>query len=500
MNPKMKNNATNSPYLLGKVQPQATELEEAILAACMLEKEAFEKTIAIIKYPDCFYFENHKLIWVAMAAIFNSGSVIDLLTVTEQLRKSGNLELVGGPYALTRLTMAVLSSAHVEEHARLVAEKHIARQVISISSNSISGAYDETQDVFDVLEEATSKLVEIQTGAVTKIAKSAASLAIEHSEYVSKLQNMNQEISGITTGFNELDLLTLGWQAGDLIILAARPAMGKTALALNLALNAAKNGNAVLFASLEMGQLRVLSRIISNMSGVELWKFLKPKSMHQNDMSDYSEANAEFSNLQFFIDEQPGIGVTELRAKANAIRKKANLKMILIDYLQLMQGKREKNSNREQEISSISRGLKSLAKELGVPIIALSQLSRGVESRQVKVPTLADLRESGAIEQDADIVAALYRPEYYGEQQNAMGESVEGLTEIHFLKFRDGEAGTKIGLRFYKEFQRFTNINELPKEDRYTVKRDPPKPPDNPHAGFPNQSTRPPETFWNGKD
>lgn len=450
-----------SGLVYGKVPPQATEMEEAVLGACMLEREAIDRVMTFIKSADYFYIDANQKIWQAILNLIKSGDVVDLLTVTEQLRKQNELELIGGAYHITKLTMSVVSSAHVESHAALVAEKYMSRELIRISGSLIQEAYDESTDVFDLIDGAAKSISDLQVGSITSMPKNAMMLAKEHSTHTSNLQTLSTEFSGVPTMFPTLDAITFGWQKSDLIILAARPAVGKTAFTINLALNAAMSGYPTALFSLEMSTLQITGRALSNMSNGEMWKLIRPRSLGQNDMQDYMSANARFATLPIFIDDQPSMTVFELRAKARRLKQKHDIQFILIDYLQLMKGEVSKNGNREQEISSISRDLKALAKELEVPIIALSQLSRAVESRAVKIPTLADLRESGAIEQDADMVMFLYRPEYYGA--DAMGDSPEGLTELHIAKFRNGESGanSKVEFIFEKEYQRFKDRSQI---------------------------------------
>ena len=448
--------------LYGKLPPQAIEMEEAVIGACMLEKETFEALQGIIKNSRYFYKPEHELIWEAMIELFASGTSVDLLTISDKLRKMGKLEQIGGAYYLTMLCQAVMSSAHAETHAMIIAEKYIARETIRATATSTAKAYDETLDIFSTIETAMTSLGALQSGSITQMPKSALTLSMEHKDRIAELQNKNMSLSGVPTGFPTLDEFTSGWQKKDFIILAARPSVGKTAFSLNLAMNAAKAGTAdakfpVAFFSLEMGSLSLVSRGISSIGKISLYKLIQANRMSQNDMRDYVGAADAFSKLDLHIDEQPRLTVSELRAKARVLQKKYGIKLIIIDYLQLMKGTESKNSNREQEISGISGDLKAMAKDLDLPVIALSQLSRGSEYRkESKVPQLTDLRESGAIEQDADIVMFLYRPEYHGQKNDEMGEIEEGLTEIHFAKHRNGDLG-KIPMIFQKEYQLFVD-------------------------------------------
>ena len=446
----------------GKVPPQSIELEEAVLGACMLEKDTFAQVLEIIQSPDCFYVDAHQKIYGAMRSLFDKGTPVDLLTITDELRKTNELEIVGGAYYLTRLTMSVLTSAHVEAHARIVMEKFIQRELIRISGSVISDAYEDSTDVFDLLDKAESGLYEITDKHLRKNFKSLREVLVTTMNEIDEARKKTDDITGVPSGYKGLDALTSGWQKTDLIILAARPAVGKTAFCLNLALNAALNPGKpfpVAFFSLEMGAGQIVKRLLSCITDVKLENITRG-NMPEHEFVQMTQRMNKLAEAQIFIDDQAALNIFELRAKARRLKQKHDIKMIIIDYLQLMQGNTEKGGNREQEISKISRDLKSLAKELEVPIIALSQLNRSVETRkESKVPQLSDLRESGAIEQDADMVMFLYRPEYYGINNDAMGETVEGETHIHIAKHRNGSTGTE-KVRFIKEYQRFVDMDD----------------------------------------
>src|SRR5215467_8339722 len=400
----------------GKVPPQAKDLEEAVLGAIMLEKNAFDAVIEILK-PECFYVEAHQLIFKAMQSLANKSQPIDILTVAEELRTKEELEVVGGPYYVTRLTNAVVSSAHIEAHARIILQKFIQRELIRISGEIIGDAYEDSTDVFDLLDDAESKLFEITNNHLRKNFDTIDSVLVKTIQRIEDLRHKNEDVTGVPSGYSSLDRVTYGWQNTDLIILAARPSVGKTALALNLARNAALHASKptpVAVFSLEMSAGQLVQRILAAESEIWLEKIARGK-LEEHEMKQlYAKGIQRLAQAPIFIDDTAALNIFELRAKCRRLKNKHNIGLIIIDYLQLMSGASGgKNTNREQEISQISRALKGLAKELQVPIIALSQLSRAVESRKEgeKIPQLSDLRESGAIEQDADMVMFLYRPE-----------------------------------------------------------------------------------------
>ena len=446
----------------GKVPPQAPELEEAVLGASMLEKDTFAQVLEIIQSEECFYVDAHQKIYSAMRRLFDKGTPVDLLTITEELRKTNELEIVGGAYYLTRLTMSVLSSAHVEAHARIVMEKFIQRELIRISGSVISDAYEDSTDVFDLLDKAESGLYEITDKHLRKNFRSLQDVLVKTMNEIDENRNKTDDITGVPSGFASLDRLTAGWQKTDLIILAARPSVGKTAFALNLAMNAAMNPGKqfpVAIFSLEMGAGQIVKRMLSAVSEVHMEAITRGK-MAEHEFVQMTQRMVKLSQAKIYLDDQAALNIFELRAKARRLKQKHDIQMILIDYLQLMQASVEKGGNREQEISKISRDLKALAKELEVPIIALSQLNRSVETRkESKIPQLSDLRESGAIEQDADLVMFLYRPEYHGINNDAMGETIEGETQIHIAKHRNGSTGME-KVRFIKEYQKFVDMED----------------------------------------
>jgi replicative DNA helicase len=459
---KRKSAVELGTMVYGKVPPQAKELEEAVLGAVMLEKGAFDVIVEILK-PGCFYVEAHQLIFSTMQSLANKSQPIDILTVVEELRTKEELDTVGGAYYLTRLTNAVVSSANIEAHARIILQKFIQRELIRVSGEIINDAFEDSTDVFDLLDDAESKLYEITNNNLRKNFETIDSVLVNTIKRIEDLRNKNEDLTGVTSGYPSLDRVTYGWQKTDLIILAARPAVGKTAFALNLARNAALlagKPTPVAFFSLEMSASQLVQRILAAESEIWLEKISRGK-MEEHEMKQlYARGVQRLSQAPLFIDDTPALNIFELRAKCRRLKNKHNIGLIIVDYLQLMSGTGDgRNSNREQEISNISRNLKALAKELSIPIIALSQLSRAVETRGAgkdgtKMPQLSDLRESGAIEQDADMVMFMYRPEYYDITSNEMGENNRGETHLRIAKHRNGSLET-IKLRALLNIQKF---------------------------------------------
>jgi replicative DNA helicase len=448
-----------STMIYGKVPPQAKELEEAVLGAVMLEKSAFDTIIEILK-PECFYVDSHQRIFRAMQGLANKSQPIDILTIVEELRIREELDVVGGPYFVTKLTNSVVSSANIEAHSRIILQKFIQRELIRISGEIISDAYEDSTDVFDLLDQAESKIYEVTSTHLRNNYETIDSVLVKTIQRIEDLRHKNEDITGVPTGFISLDRVTYGWQSTDLIILAARPSVGKTAFALNLARNAALHPTKptpVAFFSLEMSAGQLVQRILSAESEIWLEKISRGK-MEEHEMKQlYARGIQRLAQAPLFIDDTAALNIFELRAKCRRLKNASNIGLIIIDYLQLMSGTGEnRNSNREQEISTISRSLKGLAKELQVPIIALSQLSREVEKRKEgnKMPQLSDLRESGAIEQDADMVMFLYRPEYYDITQDEMGDNNRGETHVRIAKHRNGSLET-IKLRALLHIQKF---------------------------------------------
>ncbi|ETN95152.1 primary replicative DNA helicase [Zhouia amylolytica] len=446
----------------GKIPPQATDLEEAVLGAMMIDKKGVDEVIDILS-PDAFYKEAHRHIFEAVVQLFESSEPIDLLTVSAQLKKNAKLDVVGGDFYLIQLTKKVSSSAHIEFHARIILQKFIQRSLIKISSEIIEESYDETTDVFDLLDNAEAKLYEVTQGNIKKSSETAQSLVMQAKKKIEEISN-KEGLSGIPTGFDKLDKLTSGWQPSDLIIVAARPGMGKTAFNLSMARNMAVNSNIpVAFFSLEMSSVQLITRLISSETGLSSEKLRTGKLADH----EWKQLNVKVKNLEkapLYIDDTPSLSIFDLRAKARRLASQFGIRLIIIDYLQLMTaGGTSKNGNREQEISMISRNLKALAKELDVPVIALSQLSRAVETRGgSKRPLLSDLRESGAIEQDADIVSFIYRPEYYKieEWDDEDRSPTQGQAEFIVAKHRNGGLDN-IRLKFIGELGKFDNLDDF---------------------------------------
>jgi replicative DNA helicase len=458
--PRRKASLDLGSMVFGKVPPQAKELEEAVLGAIMLEKSAFDTVVEILK-PECFYTEANQRIFRAMQSLAQKSLPIDLLTVVEELKTKEELDLVGGAYYVSKLTNSVVSSANIDAHSRIILQKFIQRELIRISGEIIGDAYENSTDVFDLLDDAESKLFEITNNHLRKNFDDINTVLVKTIQRIEDMRSRDEDISGVTSGFPTLDKITYGWQPTDLIILAARPSVGKTAFALNLARSAALHPTkptAVAFFSLEMSAGQLVQRILSAESEIWLEKISRGKLEDHEMKQLYKKGIEKLSNAPIFIDDTAALNIFELRAKCRRLKNKHNVGLILIDYLQLMSGAGDGkgNGNREQEISRISRDLKGLAKELQVPIIALSQLSRAVESRKEgnKMPQLSDLRESGAIEQDADMVMFLYRPEYYDINQNEMGESNKGETHVKIAKHRNGSLET-IKLKALLHIQKF---------------------------------------------
>ena len=446
----------------GKLPPQAIDLEQVVLGAMMIDKKGVDEIIDILS-PEVFYKDAHQHIYDAVRALFENGEPIDLLTVSQQLKQMGKLDQAGGDYYLIQLTQKVSSSAHIEYHARIILQKYIQRSLIKISNEIIEEAYDETTDVFDLLDNAESKLYEVTQGNIKRSSETAQSLVIQAKKKIEEISN-KEGLSGIPSGFDRLDKLTSGWQASDLIIVAARPGMGKTALTLSMARNiAVGQGIPVAFFSLEMASVQLITRLISSETGLSSEK-LRTGNLEKHEWEQLNVKVKSLEKAPLFIDDTPSLSIFDLRAKARRLASQHGIKMIIIDYLQLMTaGGSQKGGNREQEISMISRNLKALAKELMVPVIALSQLSRAVETRGgSKRPLLSDLRESGAIEQDAEIVSFIYRPEYYkiDEWDDEERSPTEGQAEFIIAKHRNGGL-ENIRLKFLGHLGKFDNLDDF---------------------------------------
>ena len=446
----------------GKIPPQALDLEEAVLGAMLIDEKGVNEVIDILS-PEVFYKKSHQLIFESIQRLFRESEPIDLLTVSADLKKNKNFEIVGGDFYLIGLSQKVSSSAHIEYHSRIIQQKFIQRKLITISNEIISKSYNESTDVIDLLDEAESKLYDIAQNNIKGSSETAQNLVIQAKNRIEEISKQ-EGLSGISTGFEKLDRLTSGWQPSDLIIVAARPGMGKTALALSMARNVSVQKKIpVAFFSLEMSSVQLITRLISSETGLSSDKLRIGKLADH----EWQQLNIKVSDLEsapLYIDDSAALTIFELRAKARRLASSHGIKLIIIDYLQLMNlGSSNKAGNREQEISTISRNLKALAKELNIPVIALSQLSRAVETRGgTKRPILSDLRESGAIEQDADIVSFLYRPEYYGitEWDDDMKTPSEGQGEFIVAKHRNG-ALDSIKLKFVANLGKFEDIDSF---------------------------------------
>ena len=455
-----KDHRNNLPMVDGgKIPPQAIDLEQAVLGALMLEKNALTAVIDILQ-PEVFYKNAHQKIFEAIQSLFAKSEPIDILTVTNELKSMNNLDIIGGPYYITQLTNRVASAANVEYHARILLEKHIQRELIRVSGNVIKKAYEDSTDVFALMDEAEMGLFSVSENNFRRSHSNMQQLVKEAVTEIENAKYSKDHLRGVPSGFKNLDSLTSGWQKSDLVVLAARPGMGKTAFVLSMARNCAVDfKKPIAVFSLEMSALQLVTRLISSESGISGDKLKK------GNLADYEweQLNSKISNLidaPIYIDDTPALSVFELRAKCRRLKEQHNIEMIVIDYIQLMTvGTDTKGGNREQEISTISRSLKSLAKELNVPVIILSQLNRSVETRGgAKRPQLSDLRESGAIEQDADMVLFIYRPEYYGIDSDDDGPT-QGKATIIVAKHRNG-ALMDIQLRFIAENIRFANLDD----------------------------------------
>jgi len=442
------------PFDLGKIPPQAVDLEEAVLGALLLEREALTSVIDILR-PEVFYKEAHQKIFNAISILFADTEPIDILTVTNKLKTLGQLDEVGGPYYITQLTNRVGSPANIEFHTRILAQKYILRELIRVSSVTIKEAFEDSTDVFNLLDRAEQGLFDISENNFRRESSDMKSLVIEAIKEIENAKNSEGKLRGVPSGFTDLDRLTAGWQKSDLVVIAARPGMGKTAFALSLTRNAAINGFPVAIFSLEMSSVQLATRLISSETEIAGEK-LKKGELREDEWKQLNTKIKSLEDAPIYIDDTPALSVFELRAKCRRLKEQHDIKLIVIDYIQLMRAG-DNMGNREQEISTISRLLKALAKELNVPVLVLSQLNRSVETRGgLKKPMLSDLRESGAIEQDADMVIFIYRPEYYNLTESEDNQDLRGLGEIIIAKHRNGSLDS-IYLRFIGQFIKFTD-------------------------------------------
>ena len=436
----------------GKIPPQNLDAEMSLLGAVLIDEETLADISEHVK-PHDFYDKRHGLIYDAMMRLYEKHKPVDLLTLTEELKKKNDIETIGGSAYLTELTNYVPTAAHAEAYAELVAQKAIRRRLIKASGDISELGYDEETSTEELLEQAEAELFSVSDQSLRQDLVSIESILTESFDRMEELHRNKGQLRGIRTGYRDLDIMTAGLQRSDLIILAARPAMGKTTLVTNLAYNVATIAKQpVLFFSLEMSKEQLVDRMLADASGVDSWN-IRTGNLSDDDFSKLSDAMGEMAEAPIFIDDTPGVSVLEMRTKARRAAHEQPLGLIIIDYLQLMQGSGRGNGNRVQEVSEISRGLKLLARELNVPVIALSQLSRSVESRSPQIPLLSDLRESGSIEQDADIVMFIYREEYYNPDTDR-----KQVTDLIIAKHRNGPTG-KIELFFHPERLRFMSLD-----------------------------------------
>jgi replicative DNA helicase len=454
----IKNNAVLEQE--GRVPPQAVEVEEAVLGAMLIEHGAATIALQMLS-PDDFYKPANRHIYETLSNLYERDNPLDLLTVENELRDNDLLDSCGGPSYLSDLTRSVSSAANIDYHAQIIIEKALKRKLILNCTEVIKESYDSTSDAFDVLDEAEQKIFDLANQKSRSSAQPVADILKDTLAYLEDMRGKKYGITGVPTGL-AVDQMTAGWQNGDLIIIAARPSMGKTAFVLTAARNAAMHPDDTLrtpvaIFSLEMSNQSLVQRLLTMEARVRADEARKG-TLNDESFKDLIEAAGRLFSTSIFIDDTPAITLMELRTKCRRLKSEHDIGLIVVDYLQLMQGSSKDSGSREQEIASISRGLKQLAKELDVPVIALSQLSRAVEQRGGdKRPQLSDLRESGSIEQDADIVCFLYRPEYYGITTTAEGQSTAGLAELIIGKQRNGPVGSKM-LYFVKDYARFENL------------------------------------------
>jgi replicative DNA helicase len=472
---------------ISKLPPQAVDMEEAVLGALMIEKDALTAVADILR-PDSFYKESHIRIYSAIITLFADSEPIDMLTVTAKLRSTGELEMIGGATYIMQLTSKVNSAANIEFHARIISQAYIKRELIKIASEIQRDAFEETTDVFMLLDKMEQNLFQISESNIKKNYADMGALMRQALAELDQKKNNKDGLTGVPSGFSALDRLTSGWQKTELMILAARPGMGKTAFVVSSLRNAAVEFNMpVAIFSLEMSSVQLVNRLISAEAEIDSDKIRKG-SLAPHEWEQLHHRIHRLTNAPIFIDDTPALSILELRAKCRRLKAQHDIQMIVIDYLQLMTGDTggKGAGNREQEIAMISRSLKNLAKELDVPVIALSQLSRAVETRGgEKRPQLSDLRESGSIEQDADMVLFLYRPEYYGITEDEAGNSVAGIGEVIVAKNRAGSLDT-VQLRFIGKYTKFTDLDSGYTPAPFTVDR--PIQTSNPIGSFESQA------------
>lgn len=464
-NNNKRNSTSNIDQLnaqLGKIPPQAVDVEEAVLGALMLERDAFIG-VADVLVEESFYKEEHRQIFNVIKELSMQDKPVDLLIVTQELKNRGILDKVGGPLYITQLTSKVASAAHLEFHARIIAQKFIQRELIRSCSEIQANAYDDTKDVDELINEAESAIFKISEGNIKKETQPIKPILKEAVSLIEEASKRDDGLSGIASGFTKVDRITAGWQRTDLVIIAARPAMGKTAFILSMMRNMAVEWKkSVAMFSLEMSSIQLVNRLIAAESELGSEK-IKKGTLVGNDWDKLNAAIQTLDEASIFVDDTPALSIFEFRAKCRRLKMQSGVDIILVDYLQLMTAGGDGRGSREQEVSLISRSLKAIAKELDVPIIALSQLNRSVESREGKRPQLSDLRESGAIEQDADMVCFIHRPEYYGITEDEEGNSLRNVAELIIAKHRNGAVGD-VRLTFRKELAKFMDMDEYPSD------------------------------------
>ena len=443
------------------VQPQAVEIERVVLGALMVDSDAFSVVSELLK-PETFYEPRHQKIYEAIRNMNMDERPVDIMTLNDELSKMGEIDKVGGVDYLMEISSQVASAAHVESHARILAEKYMQRQLIHFAGDIETKAYDSSVDVDELMQQAEGSLFQISQNNMKQDFTQVAPVVKNAVEFLQRAASNKGGLTGIPTGYTGMDEITSGWQASDLVIIAGRPAMGKTSFALSIAKNVAVDyGVPIGFFSLEMNNVQLVNRLISNVCEVSGRKILNG----QLDPSDWERLDKRIGRLTdapIYVDDTPGLSVFELRTKARRLVREKGVKIIMIDYLQLMNANGMKFGSRQEEVSTISRSLKGLAKELDIPVLALSQLSRNVENREGlegKRPQLSDLRESGAIEQDADMVLFVHRPEYYHIYQDEKGNDLHGMAQIIIAKHRKGSTGDVL-LNFRGEFTRFQDPTE----------------------------------------
>ena len=443
---------------VGKIPPQNLDAEKSLLGSVLIDEETLADITEHVTLKD-FYDKRHAVVYDAMMRLYEKRKPVDLLTLTDELKRKKELDEIGGSAYLTELTNYVPTSAHAESYAEIVAQKAVRRRLIKASAEISEMGFDEDSTTQELLQQAEAELFSVSDQSLKQDLVSIESILTDSFDRMEELHRNKGQLRGVRTGYRDLDNMTAGLQRSDLIILAARPAMGKTTLVTNLAYNVATIAKQpVLFFSLEMSKEQLVDRMLADASGVDAWN-IRTGNLSDDDFSKLSDAMGEMAEAPIYIDDTPGVSVLEMRTKARRAAHEQPLGLIIVDYLQLMQGSGRDNGNRVQEVSEISRGLKLLARELNVPVIALSQLSRSVESRTPQVPQLSDLRESGSIEQDADIVMFIYREAYYNPDTDR-----ENITDLIIAKHRNGPTG-KVELYFHPERLRFMSLDKKHSDD-----------------------------------